>query len=446
MPLLDYQVEPCRHLTKILLEKGAALDASDTGTGKTYCAVHAAKNLGLPVGIICPKSVIPSWKRVCKQEGVNPDFILNYEKIVRGSSGVAIRKGRTFQWCFAGLVIWDEVQRCKSHSSLNAKLLLAAWETKVIRCLCLSATAFQNPLDMRALGEVLGLHRGFDFWHWSISNGARKDRWGGFKWRGSAQQLEGIHKAIFPNKGVRIRIKDLGTAFPDNKIIAEPLEISDTGALNAVYEEAQRALDDISAAQKVDYPSAFTIILRARQKAELLKVPLLVEMTEDLVEEGKSVIVFANFCATLDLLSKYLKTSSIVWGQDPDREPQKAHERQKILDAFQSNEQRIILCNIQAGGVGINLHDTSGDHPRVVLLCPSYNPVDIRQALGRAHRSGAKSPVIQRLVYAAGTIEERVCARVQAKLNNIDLLNDQEVSPLIWQPTKISEATPTSTV
>lgn len=436
MALLSYQQEPCDRLTKILQEKGSALDASDTGVGKTYCAVHAAKRLGIPVGIICPKSVIPSWQRVCKSEGLEPVFILNYEKAIRGGTDFILRENRKFVWNFAGLVIWDEVQRCKSHTSLNSQMLICAWETKLIRCLCLSATAFQNPTEMRALGFVLGLHKNYDFWQFCFKNGGRRDRWGGVTWRGTQAQLEPIHKHIFPERGVRVRIKDLPPeVFPTNKIIAEALQIDKPGELDSIYAEAEKELAVLRKKEENDYKSAFTIILRARQKAEILKVPLLVEMTEDLLDEGKSAIIFVNFNSTLELLASYLKTDCIIRDQD-------SQERQKNLDAFQTNQSRIIICNIQAGGVGISLHDLGGSNPRSVLLCPTYNAVDLRQALGRAYRAEGKSPVLQRLVFAAGTVEEKVCAKVQAKLNNIDLLNDNEISTLIWQKNSTQNSAP----
>lgn len=425
MALLDYQVEPTERLYKILLEKGSALDASDTGTGKTFCAVHAALKLGLPVGILCPKAVIPSWERVCSSEGLKPVFICNYERAVRGLDEFVIRDGRKFAWNFAGLVIWDEVQRCKSSDSLNGRLLTAAWETKFIRCLCLSATAVQNPLEMRALGLVLGLHKGYNFWSWTFKHGAKKNRYNGMIWGGEAKHLKAIHEGIFPGRGVRVRVGELGDAFPDNKIIAEPLQLENSPEIESIYREAEAALDELKAKEKIDMPSAITIMLRARQKTEILKVPLVIELTEDLLREGKSVIIFTNFNDTGDLLASHFKTDCVIRAQDPET-------RQKNLDDFQSNRKQLIICNIMAGGVGVSLHDVEGNHPRATLLFPTYNAVDFKQALGRAHRSGGKSPVIQRLIYAAGTIEERVCARVQKKLNNIDLINDDEISTLIW--------------
>lgn len=438
MELLPYQQEPCAKLTEILREKGSALDASDTGTGKTYTAVQVAVNLGIPVGIICPKAVIPSWQRVCKSAGLEPTFILNYEKLARGNTDYVIKVSNKFMWAFQGLLIWDECHRCKSPTSLNARMMMAAWDTKTLRCLCLSATAAQSPMDMRALGYVLGIHKNYNFWHWVVANGAKKNRWNGFEWRGSPEQLAAIHHHIFPDRGVRLKIKDLGTAFPDNLIIAEPLEMANTRELARVYEGAEEALAELEMTKADDWPNAMTIILRARQQAELLKVSLLVEMTKDLLDEGKSVVIFCNFNDTIDLLSAHLDTKCIIRQQPPE-------ERQQNLDDFQSNKSRVILANIQAGGVGISLHDTDGGFPRVALLCPTYTAVDLKQALGRCHRAGGKSPVIQRLIYASGTVEEKVCQKVAAKLNNIELVNDDEVSDnLKWKSNTQNESTPST--
>ena len=374
---------------------------------------------------------------MCASEGLKPDFIINYERLARGNTPYLLRDERQYTWDYGGLLIWDEVHRCKSPKSLNAKMLSAAWDTKRLRCLCLSATAAQNPMDMRALGYVLGLHKNYNFWHWVVANGAKRNRWNGFDWRGSLSQLEAIHKHIFPERGVRLRIKDLGAAFPENLVIAEPLEMTNTRDLVQIYEGAQEALAELATKAEADWPNAMTIILRARQQAELLKVPLLVEMAQDLKDEGKSVVIFVNFNDTIDLLKHHLGTECVIRQQE-------AEERQANLDAFQSNKSWIILCNIQAGGVGISLHDTDGAHPRVALLCPTYNAVDLQQALGRCYRSGGKSPVIQRLIYASGTVEEKVCQRVNAKLNNISLINDDEVSDTLkWNHTP-KEHTPST--
>jgi hypothetical protein len=57
--------------------------------------------------------------------------------------------------------------------------------------------------------------------------------------------------------------------------------------------------------------------------------------------------------------------------------------------------------------------------------------VELKQALGRVHRTGALTPSLQRIVYLANTVEEKICRVVKAKLDNLDLLNDGDVHNVI---------------
>ena len=95
----------------------------------------------------------------------------------------------------------------------------------------------------------------------------------------------------------------------------------------------------------------------------------------------------------------------------------------KHIDDFQSDKESIIICNIRAGGVGISLHGSLTAKTRLALICPTDSAQDLKQALGRVHRAqGAKS--LQRIVFAADTIEEDVCNNVQAKLKRMSLINN----------------------
>jgi hypothetical protein len=82
---------------------------------------------------------------------------------------------------------------------------------------------------------------------------------------------------------------------------------------------------------------------------------------------------------------------------------------------------------IDAGGQSISLHDLIGKHQRVSLISPSYQSIKIKQVFGRTRRAGSKTIPIIKLVYAANTIEEKVCARVQEKIKNIDALMDGDI-------------------
>ena len=101
-----------------------------------------------------------------------------------------------------------------------------------------------------------------------------------------------------------------------------------------------------------------------------------------------------------------------------------------MIDAFQADETKVMLCQIQSGGVGVSLHDERGERPRSSLICPTYSAIDLKQALGRIHRAGAKSKSVQRIIFAADSIEEAVMKKVKAKLHNIETLNDGDIETI----------------
>ena len=189
-----------------------------------------------------------------------------------------------------------------------------------------------------------------------------------------------------------------------------------------IYKDMQREIALLKAKQKKDSTAEMVVRLRARQQAELVKVPLLVDLTEECIEQGQSVVIIVNFSETIKALSKRLNSTCIVWGENKDG------ERDKNIKSFQDDKSRVIILNIQAGGVGVSLHDLNGKYPRVSLISPNDSAVLLRQALGRIHRAGAKTKALQKVIYIANTIEEEVCKNVKSKIKNLDLINDGDLS------------------
>jgi len=424
LTLYDYQVRSAEVVESALRKHGFALDASDTGTGKTYVACEVARRLGLPFVVICPKSIRTAWTRVARQAGIEPLDVLNVEKLKAGTTPWLSRRGRNqWQWSLppGSLIIWDEVHNAGGIRTQNSKILAL---TKAYRypVLAISATSAESPLKMRALGYLLGLHSYRDFWTWVRSNGCFENKWGGFQFlrgpRGQAA-IKRIHSHVFPEYGTRVII-DETDAFPENSIQAEAYDLDEyTSAINKIYTEMDEALRD---PEKAD--THLTVMLRARQQVELYKTPLLAEMTMDLLEEGKSVVVFVNFRDTLEQLQQRLGSDikmSVIFGG------QSTTVRDSNVDLFQADHTRVCLTMVQAGGQSISLDDRTGKHPRVSLVCPGFNAVELSQALGRIHRAGTKTKCVQKIVFAADTIEERACAAVKRKLDNISLLNDGDL-------------------
>lgn len=438
--LFEYQPDHARRILYALQTHGAALDGSDTGTGKSFVALAVAKQLKRSPFIICSKKAMHSWQKYCEMMGVYPLMIVNWEMLRTGRlpqylSKEGKGKFQSFVWNVNSqdtLVIFDEVHRAKTRGTLNSKMLLAA-KRQSLMTLCLSATAAESPMNLSSLGYVLGLfHKPSDHVKWAMNYGVTPGRWGGFVFDGLAVHSKKLHTAIFgTGRGARMRIADLGNRFPHNQIIPEAYTMDSAREIQKVYEAMQQQLQELKLAmqrdeqkrQADDKPeNILTIQLRARQKVELLKVPTFVELAEDFLDEGKSVAIFVNFHATLEAIAEALKTDCVVHGKQPAKASFDAMER------FQSDESRVIVLNIKAGGESISLHDLNGNHPRVSIISPTYSAIELVQALGRIHRAGAKTPALQRIVFAADTLEESVCERVQAKVQNIRNLNDGDLA------------------
>ena len=433
--LLPYQIPAVLRL-KRALQHGNALDASDTGTGKTYCSLVAAAELGLRPCVIAPLAVLPSWQRAAAALGVNLCWLINYDKIRGGRGPIAKWEGegkaKTFAFKYLpenGLLIFDEVQKCKSPDSLQGQMLRdAARADKKI--LSLSATAAKDPTEMRNIGAALKLHDGTrSGWEqWCVKNGCTSGQYGlKFAPFGKGRRyLEAIHRTIYPLKGNRIRVADL-PEFPETKIEAETLDTGHTDFITSAYAEMDKELAKIQSDTGMNATdkgaSTLAAMMKARIASEKGKLKLFQDLTEEAISEGRSVVIFLNFREHIEILMKELKTKCVVWGG------QKGEERQQCIDDFNADRSRVIIISLQAGGAGLSLHDLNGNFPRLALISPSYSAIDLKQALGRVHRAGAKTKSFQRIIFAAGTIEEQICESVRTKLANIDTLNDGTLAP-----------------
>ena len=144
-------------------------------------------------------------------------------------------------------------------------------------------------------------------------------------------------------------------------------------------------------------------------------------MAEDGLAEGNSVAIFLNFAETLTALSLRLGTNCVIHGGQTGLIGKE--RRQENIAAFNADEQHLIICNIQAGGVGIGLQGKRGGRPRLTLISPTYSGVELVQVLGRAPRGGG-CPSVQKIIFCADTEEEHAAQVVRSKIDRISLIND----------------------
>lgn len=441
--LLPPQREHAVNMLNSLYINGVACDQSETGTGKTYVAAWIAKNLNSPVVIVCPKIMIPSWNKVLSYFGIKAHCLINYEKLMRGNTEhLNFKDGKdngpsdyVINFPKNSLVILDEVHKCKSATSKNSDFLIKL-KMDGYKSLLLSATSATNPLEMKAFGFATTLHNLVSYRQFITSSGAYAGRYGGYQIDLQSQRtieaMSNIHNTLFNLYKVSSRMtrKMFDKIFPDNHVMADCFDMgTNTDKINRVYlqmEAEMAALEESS----INYSQHhFAIMTKARRMAELLKVPTIVEMIEDWYDEGISPVVFVNFTDTVEAIEKQLaknrkfdgKIARIVGGQSDK-------VRQNDIELFQSDVKRIMIANLAAGNAGVSLHDLNGNHPRGSIISPSYSAINLLQALGRIHRAEGKTTCIQKVMFAAGTIEVEACKRVQCKLNNLECLNDGDLT------------------
>lgn len=472
--LLNYQITPAHELAKIMSYRRVAVDMSDTGLGKSYIAIAVAKSLGMPVLVICPKSVKPVWKRVAAHFDWPQLHAETYDLLRRGNTPWFAKvphegRGKTkYDFEFTGsssvFVVFDEAHNCSGRDTQNSGLLTCCVR-KGVRTLLLSATLAENPLQMKAIGYALGLHSLTNFWQWARKYDVNPMTAFGPQWQCSEEMkqrhMAKIREQILPSKGIRLEKSKLAHLFPTNIVTADAYEM-DTAKINKLYKEMEIELGVVSANREKDrereearyaefesalaeweeedriarlegvdhvdpmpeYQTAKAAIesIRFQQEIELLKVDTFLQLARDAVEEGNRVALFVNFDATICAIEDRAEGIAVVRGGQTEG------FRQSQIDNFNAGYTSLLVLNNKAGGVGISLHDTVGDSPRVALISPMYSARDLLQVLGRCPRAGGKTPVVQKIIYAAGTVEEKACIRVREKLHCLQSLHDGDLS------------------
>lgn len=420
--LIDYQILHVQNLSKCIKDNNIVIDTSDTGCGKTYCALAACKQLNLEPIIFCPKTIISNWKRIAKIFDVKPLFVCNYETIRNGKYYINekrkdcpylryIKTKKIFIWkniTKKNIFIFDEVHFCRNKSTLNGKLLISV---KNYKSMLLSATLIDDLKSFQIFTYLLG---------WC--NDIRKTKSFLSSQTNKFTNAKYICDKLYPNFASRIAISDLGDKFPDNSISVNSYDDDNVQLINDEYNRLKSYYKNLDKKMEDREKSLLSDITFSRQKIELYKLGILVDLTNQYLENKYSVVIFVNFSKSIELLSELLNTKCIVWGR------QSLEEREKNIRRFQKNKEKIIICNIQAGGQSISLHDENGGHPRVSLIIPSYSSTQLLQALGRIHRAGSKTPATQKIIFCSGTVEDHINERLEKKMAHLKDINDNDLS------------------
>jgi hypothetical protein len=430
-------------VSKIQNQQGILLQAH-AGLGKTYMILPVIKYLldnkllelkstwPMPILWVSPAAVIPQTLEVMHQFGlIGTIFPISYASF-RGKMGEKIYWDKTqhpyyntflYNWkasAMPSMVVFDECQGLKNDTSSQTQL---SWSIpQGIKRVFISATPYQKVSEARSVVLGVGMSYG--------EEPCTTDT--------VPSLLQQIARWGRPTQLCQAQMKRLRDAMQPYAVFVPKVRYKHKTHTRC------RLIDFESDAEREHYDGYFIAfkkkceeqmrnanfgrneILVAMQKfregAEEVRAARMAKRAIDMVERGRQTIVVCNFVNPMRMVYKELvrlgldkdKISHIVGGQTPN---QREAQRQK----FQQGEADVLLFTMRSGGVGLSLHhDRKEARPRHIIIPPTWSAIDLVQALGRGHRITSISDTTQEVVWYRDTIEEKVCAKVEAKLDCIN--------------------------
>lgn len=449
--LLPHQIEHANTLNSILDKRGKAADLSKPGRGKTFLAAWLAKTRNRPAMVFCPKSMINTWHRVLTSWGVPIVSITNYDMARTSHSDTEvkwydmrkshttsaticpwIRKRRIFgqkeQFEFIAdipykvMIIIDEEHTGKNTHTQTFSLLKGLKKTAEKQgheCLYLTATPIEKKVNLKSILFFLGYVTKPDM---NAVNSYFREHIGSI-------EIEDIHSYLYNQEKSVSSMPE--AEYPEGVVkdvqaITIKMDEEKTARIAAINREIIMARRGLALKQ---CDNSIGLVNKNRRLSEREKIDAIVQSTLDGLDEFRRVGIFVNYKRTLymvrDRLLEYMDEDeiSLVYGEldniDCDEQARK----------YTQGETRVMISTIKKGGQSLSFHDTIGGQDTLVLISPPTSATDIEQCCGRHFRTGLKSRVVQRIIFAAGDpIEESIRNALSVKLNDILMLTTGQLS------------------
>ncbi|MCF7979319.1 MAG: DEAD/DEAH box helicase [Chromatiaceae bacterium] len=420
-------------------ELGGVL-ADDMGLGKTMQALahllieKAAGRADRPSLVVAPTSLMFNWKREAERFAPTLRVVilqgpkrqehfdaLAEQDLVLTTYALLPRDLEVLRAQPWHLLILDEAQAIKNPRSKAAQ---AVRSLDARHRLCLSGTPMENHL-----GELWSL---LDFLMPDLLGDERVFRRlfrNPIERHGDQDRTDRLRRRVAPFLMRRTKEQVATELPPKTEILREvPLaadqrDLYETLRL-ALHEKVRKEIERKGLAQSGIIILDALLKLRqcccdprlvslasARRVKGSAKLDLLMELLEELLQEGRRVLLFSQFTSMLSLIEEALdKRLKKKKDRDYVKLTGQTRDRQTPVDRFQAEEVPLFLISLKAGGSGLNL--TAAD--TVIHYDPWWNPAAERQATDRAHRIGQDKPVFVYKLLTEGTVEQRV-AELQAR-------------------------------
>ncbi|BBC33232.1 Helicase SNF2 [Streptomyces graminofaciens] len=388
---------------RFVLAQRRAILGDEMGLGKTVQAIAALAHLAAEgqshFMVVCPASVLINWTREIEARSElrvlplhGPDRQEAFADW-KGRGGVGVTTFDALRGFPApgggelGMLVVDEAHYVKNPKARRS-LAVTEWAEHCERVLLLSGTPMENRVsEFRSLVHILRPELAE-----SVGDG---DGVAGSK---------AFRKAVAPVY-LRRNQQDVLTELPPLQRTDEWEELSASD--EEAYREAVRA-GNFMAMRRAAYA-------RPDKSAKLNRLR---EIVAESAENGLKVVVFSNFRDVLGVVRDALPTApkgGQVFGPLTGAVP--PARRQDLVDEFAAAPgHAVLLAQIQAGGVGLNLQTAS-----VVIICePQIKPTIEHQAAARAHRMGQVRSVRVHRLLATGGVDERMVRMLEDKSRLFD--------------------------
>ncbi len=410
--------------------------ADDMGLGKTVqtlahvLAEKEAHRLDRPALIVVPTTLIHNWREEAQRFAPNLKVLdlngpqrkdrfqqIGKHDLILTTYALLWRDQEVLAKHDYHLLILDEAQYVKNATTRAA---ITIRNLRARHRLCLTGTPLENHLgELWAqfdflLPGFLGSQKDFTKrWRTPIEKG------------GDTVRRELLARRIRPFM-LRRRKDEVATELPPKTIIIRTVDLE--GAQRDLYETVRATmqkkvrdavttqglarshiivLEALLKLRQVCCDPRLVKLKKAAQVKESAKLDLLLAMLPELIDEGRSILLFSQFTGMLSLIATSLNKATIPYvtltGDTMDRATP--------VQRFQQGKVPLFLISLKAGGVGLNL--TAAD--TVIHYDPWWNPAVENQATDRAHRLGQDKPVFVYKLIAAGSIEEKILSLQERK-------------------------------
>ncbi|MBO4696703.1 MAG: DEAD/DEAH box helicase [Lachnospiraceae bacterium] len=393
--------------TKYILYGKRVLLGDEMGLGKTIEAIAAMTHLRAEGKthflVVCPLSVLVNWKReVARFSDILVDEIYGGDRTDEldrwiECGGTAITTYETASKIdlpngfSTDMLVIDEAQYVKNTETLRSRAVRHLIE-RSDRVLMMSGTPLENRVS--EMVSLIGCLQ--------PEVAARvKDLTG-------VSNAERFRNEIAPVYLRRTREQVL-TELPEKE------EIQEWGAMTPEEEEAY-----IAALETNNFMEVRKVSWNVSETEHSTKMQRLLELTEEAEADGRKVIVFSFFRNTLKMVDSALgsRSAGVIDGSMPMK------GRQQLLDSFKNDPKKtVLICQVIAGGVGLNVQEAS-----VIIFCePQLKPSMEEQAIGRAYRMGQSRKVTVHRLLMADTVDERILAVLEGKKEEFDAFANESV-------------------